>query len=246
LKIAFLSDLHSNGDALEAAERELASRGIDRVYHLGDLVGYNAEPEKCVRWAIRRTAGGILGNHDAVACGKAGGEFFNSPALAAARWSAEHLSAEAREYLNSLPDRLVVERELLLVHGSPSDPDRYLFTLDDAVEELDALAEEGSGVRVVFFGHTHVPAAVIRRRDGSTVSVAPREYRLGEGEIALLNPGSVGQPRDRNPESSFLVFDTQTRTASWIRTAYDIPACQRKVLAAGLPRFFATRLSEGT
>jgi predicted phosphodiesterase len=105
---------------------------------------------------------------------------------------------------------------------------------------------EDPSVKVVFFGHTHVPAAVIRRRDGSTVSVSTGEYRLREGEIALLNPGSVGQPRDRNPESSFLLFDTRIRAASWVRTPYDIPACQRKVLEANLPRFFATRLSEGT
>ncbi len=245
MKIAVLSDVHSNGEALAAVARVLAARRVDRVYHLGDLVGYNADPEACVQWAVERTAGGILGNHDAVACGKAGGELFNSPARVAALWSADHLSARSREYLSSLPDRLVVEKELLLVHGAPSDPDRYLFTLDDAVEELDAMAGD-PGMRVVFFGHTHVPAAVVRRRDGSTVSVSPREYRLKEGEIALLNPGSVGQPRDRNPESSFLLFDTRTSTASWIRTPYDIPACQRKVLDAGLPRFFATRLLEGT
>jgi predicted phosphodiesterase len=245
VKIAVLSDVHSNGEALAAVARILAARHVDQIYHLGDLVGYNAEPEACVQWAIERTAGGILGNHDAVACGKAGGEFFNSPARVAALWSADHLSAQSREYLISLPDRLVVEEELLLVHGAPSDPDRYLFTLDDAVEELDALAED-PGLRVVFFGHTHVPAAVVRRRDGSTVSVSPGEYRLKEGEIALLNPGSVGQPRDRNPWSSFLLFDTRTLTASWVRTPYDIPACQRKVLDSGLPRFFATRLSEGT
>jgi predicted phosphodiesterase len=245
LKIAILSDLHSNGEALDAVVRQLAARRVDRVYHLGDLVGYNAEPEKCVQWAIDHAAGGILGNHDAVACGKAGGEFFNAPARVAAQWSAEHLSSRSREYLKSLPDRLVVEKELLMVHGAPSDPDRYLFTLDDAVEELDTLTED-PGVRVVFFGHTHVPAAIVRRRDGSTVSVSPREYRLKEGETALLNPGSVGQPRDRNPGASFLLFATRTRTVSWVRTPYDIPACRRKVLGAGLPRFFATRLSEGT
>jgi predicted phosphodiesterase len=245
LKIAVLSDLHSNGDALDAVMRDLAARRVDRIYHLGDLVGYNAEPEKCVRWASESAAGGILGNHDAVACGKASGEFFNTPALVAARWSADRLSAGSLGYLSSLPDRLVVEKELLMVHGAPSDPDRYLFTLDDAVEELDALARSPS-IRVVFFGHTHVPAAVVRRRDGTTASVSPGEYALKEGETALLNPGSVGQPRDRNPGASFLMFDTRTRMASWVRTPYDIQACQRKVLEAGLPRFFATRLSEGT
>lgn len=245
MKIAVLSDVHSNGDALAAVARELAARRVERVYHLGDLAGYNAEPEKCVRWAIENTAGGILGNHDAVACGKSGGELFNAPARIAALWAADRLSGESLKYLNSLPDRLVVENEFLLVHGAPSDPDRYLFTLDDAVEELDALARQPE-IRAVFFGHTHVPAAVVRRGDGSTVSVAPREYRLKEGETALFNPGSVGQPRDRNPWSSFLLFDTRLRTVSWVRTPYDIAACQKRVLDAGLPRFFATRLSEGT
>lgn len=244
MKVAFLSDIHANGDALDAVTREIENLGIDRVYHLGDLVGYNAEPEKCVRWAMENAAGGIMGNHDAVACGKSGGESFNAPALTAARWSASHISSAARDYLRSLPDRLVVDRELLLVHGSPSDPDRYLFTLDDAVEELDYLADTAE-LRVVIFGHTHVPEAVVRRGDGSTVTVAPDAYKLKEGERALLNPGSVGQPRDRNPDASFLVFSTVTRSASWIRVPYDIPACQRKILAAGLPRLFMTRLPEG-
>ena len=245
MRIAVLSDIHSNLDALSSAAGVLAARRVDRVYHLGDLVGYNADPEACGEWAIEHTAGGILGNHDAVACGKSEGESFNAPAHGAALWSAEQLSGRSREYLRALPERLVVENDLLLVHGSPSDPDRYLFTLDDSVEELDALGAS-PGVRVVFFGHTHVPAAVVRRRDGSTVSVPPREYRLKEGEIALLNPGSVGQPRDRNPWSSFLLYETRNRTISWVRTPYDIAACQKKVFAAGLPRFFATRLSEGT
>jgi predicted phosphodiesterase len=245
LKIAILSDVHSNGDALAAVARELDALRVDRVYHLGDLAGYNAEPERCVQWARERTAGGILGNHDAVACGKSEGELFNAPALAAARWSAAHLSPSSRDYLASLPDRLEVEGELLLVHGAPSDPDRYLFTLDDAVEELDSLAADPR-VRIGFFGHTHVPAAVVRQRDGSTVSASPSEYVLRDGETALFNPGSVGQPRDRNPGASFLVFDTRSRKASWLRTPYDIEACRRKIQEADLPRFFATRLAEGT
>jgi predicted phosphodiesterase len=244
LKIAILSDIHSNGDALDAVSEKMESLGIDRVYQLGDLVGYNAEPEKCVRWAMERTAGGILGNHDEVACGKRGGESFNSPARIAALWAGQQISDASREYICSLQGRMVVDRELLLVHGSPSDPDRYLFTLDDAADELDGLDESG-GIRVVFFGHTHVPAAVIRRADGGIVSVAPDEVRLGEGELAIMNPGSVGQPRDRDPRASFLVFDTVPGSASWIRVPYDIEECRKKIIAAGLPRLFANRLSDG-
>jgi predicted phosphodiesterase len=244
MKIAVVSDIHGNGDALDKVLEELEG-DVARIYHLGDLAGYNAEPEKCVRWAMEKAAGGIMGNHDAVACGKSGGEFFNAPARIAAQWASSRLSPEALSYLKGLPDRLSVEGGILLVHGSPSDPDRYLFTLDDAAEELDRLSgEEAPGT--VFFGHTHVPAAIVRRRDGSTDSLTPSGFRLKEGERALLNPGSVGQPRDRNPHASFLVYDTGTRTVAWHRVAYDVASCQRKVLAAGLPRFFAARLAEGT
>lgn len=245
MKLAFVSDVHANGDALDAVLRELEKHGPDRVYHLGDLVGYNAEPEKCVQWALENTAGGILGNHDAVVAGKASGEFFNAPALIAAKWAASRISYASRDYLGSLPDRITIDDQILLVHGSPSDPDRYLFSLEDAAEELSLLARE-KGPPVVFFGHTHVAAAFVRRRDGTTASVEPEAVRLKEGERALLNPGSVGQPRDRNPLASFLLFDTGSRSAAWFRVPYDIAACQKKVLAAGLPRFFAARLSEGT
>jgi predicted phosphodiesterase len=244
LKIAILSDIHANGEALDAVARELERRGPDRVLHLGDLVGYNADPEKCVRWVMERTSGGILGNHDAVACGKSGGESFNAPALVAARWSATHVSDASREYLENLPERLALDGGILLVHGAPSDPDRYLYTMNDAVEELDGLVAAGAP-KVVFFGHTHIPAAVVRRRDGATVAAVPDELRLSDGEIALLNPGSVGQPRDRNPHASFLLFDTGPLAATWVRVPYDVPGCQRKILESGLPRLFAIRLTEG-
>ncbi|MDA8123240.1 MAG: metallophosphoesterase family protein [Deltaproteobacteria bacterium] len=244
MKIAVLSDIHGNGEALDAVARELERTGPDRVVHLGDLAGYNAEPEKCVRWAMERTSGGVLGNHDAVACGKAGGESFNTPALIAARWSAAHLSDGSREYLGALHDRLVLDGGILMVHGAPSDPDRYLFTLDDAVDELDRLSGDVFPT-IVLFGHTHVPAAVIRRHDGSTEVASQGGLRLREGERVLLNPGSVGQPRDRDPRASFLLFDTVSLSVAWIRVPYDVPSCRRKILAAGLPRLFADRLTEG-
>ncbi|MGB7970430.1 MAG: metallophosphoesterase family protein [Candidatus Deferrimicrobiaceae bacterium] len=245
MRIAVVSDIHSNEDALDAVIREIDRQRVDRVLHLGDLVGYNAEPEKCIRWAREHSAAGVMGNHDAVVTGKASGEFFHAPALLAARWSAEHISPESLAYLSALPESHRFSEEILLVHGAPSDPDRYLFLLEEAEEEVDMLSK-GSPPRVVFFGHTHVPVAYVRKKDGSTVSAPLEALRIEEGETAMLNPGSVGQPRDRNPHSSFLIFETGSGEASWTRVPYDVKSCQQKVRAAGLPGFFAARLADGT
>ncbi|MGE5248334.1 MAG: metallophosphoesterase family protein [Verrucomicrobiota bacterium] len=245
MKIAVLSDLHANGDALEAVARELERCRADRVFHLGDLVGYNAEPEQCVRWAMAHAEGGVLGNHDAVACGRSGGENFHEAARVAALWSRDHLSAECRGFLSRLPPRLDLEDGTILVHGAPGDPDRYIYSAFQAADELASL--DLSGIEgPVFFGHTHVAGGFVRRKDGAVEHIPPKTVRLRRGERALLNPGSVGQPRDRNPDASFLLFDTGMREATWVHVPYDIEAARAKVLAAGLPRVFADRLREGS
>ena len=245
MRIAVLSDLHANGDALAAVIRELERRQPDRVYHLGDLVGYNAEPERCVRWAMAHTAGGVLGNHDAVGCGRSAGENFHEAARIAAVWCRDHLSAASRGFLAALPLRLDIEGGATLVHGAPADPDRYIYSVAQAAHELASpgLSDIGGPV---FFGHTHVAGGFVRRKSGVVEPVAPDAVRLREGERALLNPGSVGQPRDRNPDPCFLLFDTETREAIWIRVPYDVEAARAKVLAAGLPAVFADRLRDGT
>ena len=240
-----MSDIHANGDALDAVAREIERLRPDRVVHLGDLVGYNAEPERCVAWAAENAVDGVMGNHDAVACGRSGGEGFNPPALEAARWSAARISPGSAAFLSRLPDRLAIADDVLLVHGAPSDPDRYLFRLADADEEMAAFPGE-TAPRIVLFGHTHVPAAFVRTRAGAVASAPLGGFRLARGDRAMLNPGSVGQPRDRDPRASFLILDTDAGEASWIRVPYDVKACQAKVIAAGLPRFFAARLSDGT
>lgn len=245
MRIAVVSDIHSNGDALDAVARELDRLRPDRVVHLGDLVGYNAEPEKCVRWAMANCSEGILGNHDAVVCGKADGKSFHKPALQAALWSAERVSRESLDYLAGLPVRAALPGGLLLVHGAPSDPDRYLFLTEDAEEEMDLLVATG-GPRRILFGHTHLPTAFVRREEGVVVSAPLDRFRLAEGESAMLNPGSVGQPRDRDPRACFLVVDTGSGEGSWIRVSYDVERCRNRVLEAGLPRFFAARLADGT
>jgi len=245
LRIAVVSDIHSNGDALDAVARELDRLAPDRVVHLGDLVGYNAEPEKCVRWAMANCSDGVLGNHDAVVCGKGGGEFFHRPALRAAQWSREQMSDGGLSYLAGLPVRTTIPGGILLVHGAPSDPDRYLFLLEDAEEEMELLAGKEDS-RIVLYGHTHLPAVFVRRRDDNAVPAPLKGFRLEEGDAAMLNPGSVGQPRDRDPRSSFLLLDTRSAEASWIRVAYDVDRSRKKVLEAGLPEFFASRLVDGT
>ena len=245
MKIAVLSDIHANGDALASVVRELDAIRPDRVYHLGDLVGYNAEPEECVRWAMADTAGGVSGNHDAVACGRSRGNDFHRAALQAALWSGRHVSGEAREYLAVLPARRAVEGGALLVHGSPSDPDQYVYTAGQAAGEFDALAP-GEAEGPVFFGHTHLAGAFVRREDGAVEPVRPGTLVLRRGERALVNPGSVGQPRDRNPDASFVVYEPSVRKVTWVRVPYDIEAARGKVLAAGLPPVFAERLRDGT
>ena len=150
-----------------------------------------------------------------------------------------------RDYLSRLPVQRVIEGGALLVHGAPSEPGRYVDSIDHAAQELSTLfASVATGP--IFFGHTHEAGGFVRRVDGRVEPVPAKEFRLLPGERALLNPGSVGQPRDRDRDASFLLFDTVDGTVTWVRVPYDVEAARRKVLEAGLPREFAERLRDGT
>ncbi|MBS1243578.1 MAG: metallophosphoesterase [Deltaproteobacteria bacterium] len=217
MRIGLVSDLHANLEALKVLDRALSALSPERVYHLGDLVGYGAHPEECVRWAIANTRGGVLGNHDAAALNLLGREA-SAPAYDAARWARERLSAVARKYLSLLPMReLVVRSRLLLVHGAPSDPFRRIFGEEDADGELDLYPE----ATTVAVGHSHVPQAFVRSRGGNTVlfQKGSRTVR-GVGRL-LVNPGSVGAPRDRKDSASFLIFDDQRVSFNWYRVPYN-------------------------
>jgi diadenosine tetraphosphatase ApaH/serine/threonine PP2A family protein phosphatase len=241
--LAVLSDIHGNGDALGAVLSALRSLPPHRVLHLGDLAGYNAEPAPCVRWAMDGGVEGVEGNHDAVASGKEEGAGFNPDARDAALWARERLSPPEREYLASLPARVSLPGGILLCHGAPSDRDRYLLAPSQAGEELLRLPGE---VRWVLCGHTHVPGAFVLSPGGTARFHPPAlPLRLASGERAVANPGSVGQPRDRDPRGSFLLLDTESGEVRWHRVAYDAEGASRKVREAGLPPFLAARLLEG-
>ncbi len=240
MRIAVVSDVHSNLVALDAV---LAAAGpVDAVWHLGDVVGYGPDPNGVVRRLRDLGAIGVRGNHDAAAVGGSEIEWFNPDARRAMEWTREVLEPEAREWLVALPERRT-EAGVELVHGSPRDPIwEYVLSSSTARASLDQL-----GTPLGLHGHTHVPVAwldidgearLLRRADGDRLDL--------DGRRALVNPGSVGQPRDGNPEASYLIVEPETGRLEWRRTAYDIGAVQAAMRTAGLPAFLANRLASGS
>ena len=240
MRVAVLSDIHSNLVALDAV---LADAGrVDAVWHLGDVVGYGPDPDGVVARLIGVGAVGVRGNHDAAALGGPEIEWFNPEARAAAEWTRDTIDGTTRAWLSALPERHAIDR-MTLVHGSPRDPIReYVSSPDIARENLAVLATD-----FCLHGHTHLPVAFTLDRDDRLQVVVPdRDDRIDlAGQRALINPGSVGQPRDGDPDASYLILDPDTATATWHRVPYDIPAVQAAILAAGLPRRLADRLTFG-
>lgn len=243
MRYAILSDIHANLEALRAVLARIAELGADRVVCLGDLVGYNADPNECVDTVRRDGITCLMGNHDAVACGLEEPHSFNPTAREAVLWTRTELTAENGKFLRELPRHLLID-EVLLCHGSIDDTNRYI--LDDSdVRDNFSLLEKLSGHRgTCFFGHTHIRAAYsladqLIARDLSDEMRLIREWKY------LINPGAVGQPRDGNPQAAFLIYDSRERTVGFQRVEYDIAACQDKIIRAGLPPRLAQRLALG-
>jgi predicted phosphodiesterase len=239
MRIAVLSDIHANLPALDAV---LADAGaVDGIWHLGDVVGYGPDPDGVV--ARLRDAGaiGVRGNHDAAAAGGSEIDWFNPDARRAMEWTRSVIGRPAVEWLTALPERRQLEG-CELVHGSPREPLwEYVTSAAIARDSLHVLTEP-----IGLHGHTHIPAAFVEDA-GSVDRFAPRPgsaLELG-GRRALVNPGSVGQPRDGDPRASYLILDPGAGTMTWQRVDYDIEAVQRAMRAAGLPGFLVSRLSIG-
>jgi len=239
MRIAVVSDIHSNLPALEAVVASLGD--VDRLWILGDIVGYGAEPDGVVERLRDNDAVAVRGNHDHVATGAEGADWFNVTARSAIEWTADTISPSTRGWLSDLPIRRE-EQGFTLVHGSPRDP---------LWEYIDDPAVAGAVMPAMttawgLFGHTHRPRAFvednaaigeIRVTDGTTLA-------LGESRV-LLNPGSVGQPRDGDPRAAYLVLDTEQGRVTWHRVAYDVALAARRIRAAGLPERLAGRLALG-
>lgn len=246
MRYLILSDIHANIDALDAVLAAFPRASWDRAVVLGDLVGYGAEPNGVIE-RVRELDPVIVirGNHDKAACGLEDASNFNHVARTAASWTLETLSADNRDYLrNLLPGPLCLDEHVEVCHGSPFDEDHYIFDPDDALRAMEF------GVRpLCLFGHTHLP--VVFRREGDLFDGFVPD---GEGATLLtitpasrylVNPGSVGQPRDGDPRAACAIYDSAAPELSLHRVDYAVEAAQRRILDAGLPPSLANRLAIG-
>lgn len=241
MRILVLSDVHANLPALRAVLD--AAPPHNAVWSLGDTVGYGANPNECLDLLAEfGTDPALVGNHDLAAVGLLPIKWFNVFAAQAAGWTTLQLTEENRFRIRQSFTSASVG-PWYLVHGSPRDPARdYVVSLEDAGDSLAAVAAQD-----VLCGHTHVPmlAQILPGDRPALVEVVPGVPYPLSGRRALLNPGSVGQPRDGDPRAATLLLDTDASTATWIRTPYDIEQAQAAILAAGLPKELASRLSRG-
>jgi predicted phosphodiesterase len=259
MRALVLSDIHSNIDALEAVLE--AAPPHDAVWNLGDIVGYNAAPNAVLERV--RALGNVFvrGNHDRACCGLLDPDYFNPVALAAVEWTIRQLDPEAIEWLRTMPHGPVYlntskaypstqDSAVACVHGSPLDEDEYLLSVRDAVPALAA-----ADSRITFFGHTHVQGGFALNADGDAFSIQPAyindnqadsyELSLRDGATYLINPGSVGQPRDRDWRAAFALYDSEAARVTYCRVPYDVRMAQMRIQRAGLPDPLAARLRVG-
>jgi len=243
MRRAIISDIHANLAAFKAVLDDIEHQGgVEKIWCLGDVVGYGPDPHECIETLCQTDHVCIAGNHDWAAIGKVGTAEFNPDAATACHWTAQQLNSTDVEYLENLP--LVIEDgEYTLVHGSPREPIwEYLVSNSVAQENFTFFKS-----KYCLVGHSHVPLIFSRDEDG--VFTAGRfltnvKLLLSSSRL-IINPGSVGQPRDGNPLASYAIYDSSYGTINLYRVSYDIRATQDRMAERGLPMRLVTRLSQG-
>ena len=250
MRYAILSDIHGNLEALTAVMEALASERIDQYLCLGDVMGYGADPIACLARLQACDAVIVAGNHDIACVGKLDLAWFNEAARAAILWTRDQLGFTDLDALRRFPLTTTVE-PFTLVHGTLRHPERFEYLVDIA-QAVDTMV--ACRTLMCLMGHTHLPCCLeydrSRRRLMRILTTAEELARVefsddAEGVRYIINPGSVGQPRDGDPRASFAVIDTTLKQMSIHRVAYDMAVAQRKIREAGLPEFLADRLALG-
>jgi predicted phosphodiesterase len=232
MRIALLSDIHSNLEALTKALEIIDQKSVDEIICLGDIVGYGANPNECIELIRQRCSAVLKGNHDEALLNESVTARFTEDARSAIVWTRKQISKEYISYFRTL-SLSIIKDDLLFVHASPCYPEQWKYILEDnaAINAFQCFSES-----LCFIGHTHVPAIF---------SIAGQVCSLTKGERYLVNVGSVGQPRDRIPDLSFGIFDKDTWSYENIRSPYDVETAVDKIFNSGLPPRLGHRLRMG-
>ncbi len=250
MRYLILSDIHGNWEALSAVLSHVRRKKFERVLFLGDAVGYGASPNAIMDWlrGLGASVDSVRGNHDRVCSGLDSGDYFNRYALQAVHWTADHLEDRNRKMLQELPQGpKVIEEQLAICHGAPHDEDAYVFSGNDALSAFEEIHQQ-----VIFFGHTHVPSLFVLDEGSSGPFLEVRllagerqQLNLEDGRRYLINPGSVGQPRDRDPRAAYGIYDSKIRRFYHYRVVYSAAEARRRIIRVGLPPMLGDRLLHG-
>jgi predicted phosphodiesterase len=244
LRYGLIADVHANLRALQVALSSLQQAGIDKLVFLGDLVGYGAEPGECIDLIQeQKNLVAISGNHDRQVIGDKDPQMRRT-ATRALEWTQSVLKPSQMRYLQKLPQGKTLDDVFILVHGSLLSRDAYILNTKEVEINRKCMVEEFKGMRVCFFAHTHVPMLIGTKSLVRDLRES-KAFQLSQKDVYLINPGSVGQPRDKCPLSSFAIFDTSSWTITFVRKPYDIAGAKKAIVSVGLPEKFARRLEVG-
>ncbi len=244
MKYLVISDIHSNLEAFEKLLNIKKVKEVDKILFLGDLVGYGANPNEVIElFRSLKNVAYIRGNHDKVVAGIESSSLFNPVAAFSAEWSKNNVTKENLEFLKNIEmGPKIVDHFSTICHGSVFDEDYYVFSVFEASESMKSMETS-----VAFYGHTHFPVMYLLRNNkiDTVPFVKDTKIKLDSNTKYLINPGSIGQPRDKDPRPSYIIFDSNKRELLFQRFSYSIKKTQKKIREAGLPDVLASRLESG-
>lgn len=241
MKLGFFSDVHANLEALEACILDFRAENLDKLFFIGDAVGYGPSPDKCVELINEIAEVKLMGNHDYAALGLMETDYFNQYAAESMGWTKNYISEKTIEIMSDFELKYVID-DTLLIHSSPREPEswHYILDMEDAEENFDFFTQ-----KICLVGHTHRPYIVSKSESGDAILSKETEEIIKDEYRYLINIGSVGQPRDGDPRSCYLIYDTEKKLARLKRVSYDVKGTQKTMAEVGLPEYLIDRLAVG-